>query len=196
MKLTLGQVARELEMNKATLSRYIKQGKISAEKQEDGSYRIDPSEIDRLRATVLATVKVTHDRQPVVPVPEIGLLRELLAEKDKQIDNLTQERDEWREQCRSCISTLRINIPRSFRARASSCRSCRLPVPASDICGVPGVVQGCRALHDGSSTTGAATMRQAKRQMLWCCHAGCLVWSTRLHETVAACASPEAWHPW
>src|SRR5216683_2006448 len=96
----------------------------------------------------------------------------------------------------SCISTLRINIPRSFRARASSCRSCRLPVPASDICGVPGVVQGCRALHDGSSTTGAATMRQAKRQMLWCCHAGCLVWSTRLHETVAACASPEAWHPW
>src|SRR5712691_2325178 len=97
---------------------------------------------------------------------------------------------------RSCISTLRINIPRSFRARASSCRSCRLPVPASDICGVPGVVQGCRALHDGSSTTGAATMRQAKRQMLWCCHAGCLVWSTRLHETVAACASPEAWHPW
>ncbi len=106
MKLTLGQVARELEMNKATLSRYIKQGKISAEKQEDGSYRIDPSEIDRLRATVLATVKVTHDRQPVVPVPEIGLLRELLAEKDKQIDNLTQERDEWREQCKKQLLLL------------------------------------------------------------------------------------------
>src|SRR6266568_5972341 len=64
--------------------------------------------------------------------------------------------------CGSCTSTLRINIPRSFRARTSSCRSCRLPVPASDICGVPGVAQGCRALHDGSSTTGAATMRQAK----------------------------------
>jgi predicted site-specific integrase-resolvase len=39
MKLTLGQVARELGMNKATLSRYVKQGKISAKKQEDGSYR-------------------------------------------------------------------------------------------------------------------------------------------------------------
>ena len=102
MKLTLGQVARELGMNKATLSRYIKQGKISAEKQEDGSYRIDPSEIDRLRETVLVTPEV----QPKIPVPEIGLLRELLAEKDKQIANLTQERDEWREQCKKQLLLL------------------------------------------------------------------------------------------
>ncbi len=106
MKLTLGQVARELEMNKATLSRYIKQGKISAEKQQDGSYRIDPSEIDRLRATVAATVKVTPEVQPVTPAPEIGLLRELLAEKDKQIANLTTERDEWREQCKKQLLLL------------------------------------------------------------------------------------------
>jgi excisionase family DNA binding protein len=49
MQLTLGQAAKAIGMNKATLSRYIKQGKISAEKQEDGSYRIDPSELDRLQ---------------------------------------------------------------------------------------------------------------------------------------------------
>jgi hypothetical protein len=106
MKLTLGQVARELEMNKATLSRYIKQGKISAEKQQDGSYRIDPSEIDRLREMATSTVKVTSEVKPVTPAPEIGLLRELLAEKDKQIANLTTERDEWREQCKKQLLLL------------------------------------------------------------------------------------------
>lgn len=109
MQLTLGQVARELGMNKATLSRYIKQGKVSAKKQEDGSYRIDPSEIDRLRATITVTHEIKHHETAI----ETHLLRELLAEKDKvltekdrTIANLMQERDEWREQCKKQLLLL------------------------------------------------------------------------------------------
>jgi excisionase family DNA binding protein len=49
MQVTLGQAAKQLGIGKATLSRYIKQGKLSAAKQEDGSYRIDVSELDRVR---------------------------------------------------------------------------------------------------------------------------------------------------
>lgn len=49
MQVTLGQAAKQLGVGKATLSRYIKQGKLSAQKQEDGSYRIDVSELDRIR---------------------------------------------------------------------------------------------------------------------------------------------------
>lgn len=107
MHLTLSQAAKHVGINKATLSRYIKQGKISAEKQEDGSYHIDPSELDRLRELMGAD---TSDDTPSVPpsrTGEIALLRELLAEKDRTmaekdrlIHNLMQERDEWREQCK------------------------------------------------------------------------------------------------
>jgi hypothetical protein len=84
-------------MNKATLSRYIKQGKISGEKQEDGSYRIDPSELDRLRDMRVAD---TPQLQPLVTPGEMALMRELLVEKDRMIANLTAERDEWREQAK------------------------------------------------------------------------------------------------
>ena len=120
MQLTLGQVARELGMNKATLSRYIKQGKVSAEKQQDGSYRIDPSEIDRLRAMVHVVSQGEPMATPYATPGEIALLRELLAEKDKAmaakdavieekdrtIRNLTQERDEWRDQCKKQLLLL------------------------------------------------------------------------------------------
>jgi len=97
MQLTLGQAAKTIGMNKATLSRYIKQGKISAEKQEDGSYRIDPSELDRLQEM---RVTETPPPQPQVTPGELALMRELLAEKDRMIANLTAERDEWREQAK------------------------------------------------------------------------------------------------
>jgi hypothetical protein len=97
MQLTLGQAAKAVGMNKATLSRYIKQGKISAEKQEDGSCRIDPSELDRLQDM---RVTDTPQPQPSVTPGEVALMRELLTEKDRMIANLTAERDEWREQAK------------------------------------------------------------------------------------------------
>ena len=108
MYLTLGQVARELGMNKPTLSRYIKSGKISAERQDDGSYRIDPSEMDRLRSLRKVPVPVESP-----DTGELTLLRALLAakdavieEKDRTILNLAQERDEWREQCKKQLLLL------------------------------------------------------------------------------------------
>ena len=45
MKLTMGQAAKQVNCSKATLSRAIKEGRLSAEKREDGSYAIDPSEL-------------------------------------------------------------------------------------------------------------------------------------------------------
>ena len=108
MHLTLSQAAKHVGMNKATLSRYIKQGKISAEKQEDGSYHIDPSELDRLRELMGADTRDAPPEAHQGATPgEMALLRELLAEKDRtmgekdrMIENLMRERDEWRDQCK------------------------------------------------------------------------------------------------
>jgi excisionase family DNA binding protein len=100
MQVTLGQAAKQLGIGKATLSRYIKQGKLSAEKQEDGSYRIDVSELDRIRGIRRPPVEQKTE-QNTTPIEtralqrEIDLLRETLELKDKIITDVMNERDRW-----------------------------------------------------------------------------------------------------
>src|SRR3954447_5077192 len=45
---TLGEAAKQARVSKPTLSKAIKTGRISAEKQPDGSYRIQPAELFRV----------------------------------------------------------------------------------------------------------------------------------------------------
>ena len=47
-QLTLGQAAKEVGKSKSTINRAIKNGRLSAQRLEDGSYRIDPSELFRV----------------------------------------------------------------------------------------------------------------------------------------------------
>jgi hypothetical protein len=112
MKMTMGEFARQAGMNKATLSRMIKAGKISAERQENGRLLIDPSEMDRL-ADIRSTSNVSHNdavQQSVTPVETVlqrenELLREMLRDKEKQLDDLRTERDEWRKQAQTLLLT-------------------------------------------------------------------------------------------
>ena len=71
--ITLGEAAKRTGLSKATISRMIRKGRISAkEKGEDGAFRIDPAEIIRFmdaarvqRATVQAEnedTNVTHSK--------------------------------------------------------------------------------------------------------------------------------------
>ena len=73
----------------------------------------DPSELDRLRELMGADTGDDPPRVPPARTGEIALLRELLtekdrtmAEKDRMIHNLIQERDEWREQCKKHLMLL------------------------------------------------------------------------------------------
>ena len=47
MSYTLGEAAKAVGCSKPTLSRAIKNGKMSAQRLDDGSYRIDPVELER-----------------------------------------------------------------------------------------------------------------------------------------------------
>lgn len=47
MSYTLGEAAKAAGFSKPTLSRAIKNGKISAKRLDDGSYSIDPAELER-----------------------------------------------------------------------------------------------------------------------------------------------------
>jgi len=110
----MGEFARQARMNKATLSRMIKAGKISAERQENGRLLIDPSELDRL-TDIRSTGNVSYSsvpQQSVTPVETVlqrenELLREMLRDKDKQLDDLRGERDEWRKQAQTLLLTQR-----------------------------------------------------------------------------------------
>jgi excisionase family DNA binding protein len=112
MKLTLGQAARQAGISKSYLSRLIKSGKVSAERQDNGEYRIDPSELDRLPQSC------THERdqgnrtserletpQELVLKREVELLRELLRDKEQTLTDVRLERDAWRQQAQTLLLT-------------------------------------------------------------------------------------------
>lgn len=48
MYLTLGQAAKETGKSKATISKYIKNGKLSVHSRTDNGFQIDPSELFRV----------------------------------------------------------------------------------------------------------------------------------------------------
>lgn len=47
MSYTLGEAAKASNFSKPTISRAIKSGKLSAKRLDDGSYSIDPAELER-----------------------------------------------------------------------------------------------------------------------------------------------------
>jgi len=112
MKLTLGQAARQAGISKSYLSRLIKSGKISGERQENGELRIDPSELDRLAQNRTqgrdqgnsASERLETPREQVLQ-REVELLRELLRDKEQTLVDVRSERDEWRKQAQTLLLT-------------------------------------------------------------------------------------------
>jgi hypothetical protein len=115
MKLTLGQAAKEAGISKPSLSAAIKNGRLSAYKNESGSYEIDPAELFRVyppktNANGLDNSRTLSHTNPSSNPHKAGkdantndvldlLLAErdrLIAEKDKAIQRLEQEKAEIR----------------------------------------------------------------------------------------------------
>jgi hypothetical protein len=107
MKYTLGQAAKAVGKSKATIHRDIKSGKLSADRQDDGSYRIDAAELFRVYPpantgsvsetpgeTARETIRNPQETGETKALEaELRLLRERLAEKDELVADLRQERD-------------------------------------------------------------------------------------------------------
>lgn len=92
MSYTLGEAAKAVGFSKPTLSRAIKNGKLSAKRLDDGSYQIDPAELERWKdgnghrngsVKRYATPKATPETGPETPNSnalqiEVATLREQL----------------------------------------------------------------------------------------------------------------------
>ena len=134
--LTLGQAAKLAGVGKTTLTRAIKSGRLSAERREDGSYRIDPAELSRVYeisietpATGGGTGDVVHRatagrdtgetaetaaRQAALDA-EIAGLREIVRRLDDQARDLRNERDAWRVQAENASQAVMLLTDQSSR---------------------------------------------------------------------------------
>lgn len=124
MFYTLGQAAKATGKSKATISKAIKSGRISAKKGDTGVFSIDPSELHRVYPS---TVEVLKDETPKIQQAnskDDGLIRELqtrleatqerLSDKETVIADLREDRDKWRQQATSLLEDKR---PKGFFKR-------------------------------------------------------------------------------
>ena len=114
MKYTLGEASKATGKSKTTISKAIKNGRISANKLENGSYEIDPSELHRVYPligkntvenghleTPKVTLKKTSDNSEILA--RLKLAEARLSDKDEIIDDLKQDRDKWRQQATALL---------------------------------------------------------------------------------------------
>lgn len=137
MQYTAGQAAKATGKNIATITRAIKSGKISAQKDASGTWRIDASELHRafplnvqdLRKSQMQTdashLQEQNKSKTAALEEELAALRErvmaqsaLLEERAAQISDLKEDRDRWRQQAVNLLADLRPNSPIRQKAKA------------------------------------------------------------------------------
>lgn len=138
--LTLSQAAKAISKSKSTLNRAIKSGRLSAVRNEDGTFSIDPSELARaFPQNALERAPMAH-HEPVLERPEtensskVAMLeqllekeREALAREREVSADLKEDRDRWRAQATGLLSDLRTAQEKAVPAASSEA----LPVPQS-----------------------------------------------------------------
>lgn len=121
MSYTLGQAAIAVKKSKSTISKAIKNGTISADRQPNGSFKIDPSELHRVfPANSINEQYQTPDRtqkDTVETLVKVAQLEAKLDASEKRVEDLEKDRDVWRQQATSLLKDER---PRGFWKRLFS----------------------------------------------------------------------------
>lgn len=117
---TLGQAAKATGLSKSWLSKAISSGKISAQKQENGSFQIDPSELHRVFPPMAtATVESVNDERMETQetVNDNSTLK-------RELEVMHEERQREREQLQTTIVDLRsrLDITEAARQREAEAR--------------------------------------------------------------------------
>jgi hypothetical protein len=93
MAYTLGEAARATGKSKPAISKAIKSGRLSASRADDGSYRIDPAELERVYpVTGSLNGQGRRDETPV-DTGELTLWRTLATERESTIRDLRARLD-------------------------------------------------------------------------------------------------------
>lgn len=101
MLYTLGQAAKATGKAKGTIKNAIDKGRISASKSETGEYQIDPAELHRVYPLTTEQSKMNAVTPPIEPPlngSEIRALEDKVRMLETTLDDVRQDRDEWRKQ--------------------------------------------------------------------------------------------------
>ena len=111
VQLSLSAAAKEVNRSKSTLSRAIKEGRLSATRCEDGSYQIDPAELYRVFPAPVPQPTTSNATQPESELD--GTLRIQLEMAERERDREREERNREREQMQATIDDLRTRLDRA-----------------------------------------------------------------------------------
>jgi hypothetical protein len=93
MPYTLAEAAQACGVNRSTILRAIKSGRISGQRDDAGVWSVEPAELHRVFPAEAANKPLQQDAHADALVT---LLREQLAEMRGQRDEMKGERDAWR----------------------------------------------------------------------------------------------------
>ena len=99
MPYSLATAATACGVNKSTLLRAIQAGKVSAVKDEHGSWVIEPAEVHRVYPPVAERTDRTEAPQQYAPdTQRAELLEQRINDLKVVVEDLRADRDAWRDQ--------------------------------------------------------------------------------------------------
>ena len=111
MSYTLGKAAKATGKSKTTIQRAIAKGTISAHKEKNGRYSIDPSELHRVfpmvsTDTVAQPSQVDTSRPPdETPLQvKVEALEAMLEREREALTEMRSDRDAWKQQATALLS--------------------------------------------------------------------------------------------
>lgn len=124
MAYTLGEAEKVTGKSKATISAAIKSGRISARKDDTGTFHIDPAELHRIyprtvyrdhRQTVPDIPDAAQKSVSVMMINDAGVTdsalqarleaaQDRLSDKEAVIADLREDRDRWRQQATALLT--------------------------------------------------------------------------------------------
>ncbi len=110
MSYTLGMAAKAAGKSKTTIQRAIAKGTISAHKEKNGRYSIDPSELHRVfpmvsADTVAQPSQVDTSRPPdETPLQvKVEALEAMLEREREALTEMRSDRDAWKQQATALL---------------------------------------------------------------------------------------------
>jgi hypothetical protein len=112
MPYSLQSAATACGVNRSTILRAIKSGRISATKDELGAWVLEPVEVHRVYPLVAvdgANAVAVPDRAPRDSAPDVlveelrGMIARMAQEHERALGDLQRDRDEWRDQAKRLV---------------------------------------------------------------------------------------------
>lgn len=92
-KITLRQAVEQFDVSRPTLTKALKNGKISGEKDVKGTWSVDPSELSRVYKPRRKEQESEHHKEHVTNTPDFNYLRGKVETLEAQIEDLKEQRD-------------------------------------------------------------------------------------------------------